>query len=166
LAPDSPVVHEVREALQAFSGQASSSPLPDPWASLLRGPGPNTRSCTVLLGVSTPLFDGVSVSLEALMVREGVAELQVTVTPTTALGGMHLPASLHDTPISWWAQDDLGQWLLGGPTGWNGQDELATGTIQLWPFLDPRASILRLELTGHRHRAVLHIPVPGAEAGQ
>jgi hypothetical protein len=159
LAADDPVIDQVRSVMAAFSGQPPAANLPEPWAALLsqalRGGG--ISGCTAI-GLVTPPMDGVILNLEALTVNEGVLELHVETSPGVG-DGLHA-SPLDSTPISWWAEDDVGNRYLGSPSRWGSPGDISEGTITYWPALDPSATRIRLTPTGAHERAVIDVPVP------
>jgi hypothetical protein len=158
-------ITEVRQVLDAFSGGPGPNiGLPKPWDSLLRpAVGPDTRSATVLLGVVAPPVSGMSIALDALLIRDGFAELHIATNSGSAFVQRAMPTALEGTTIEWWAVDDLGNHYLGAPINWSGQDEAARAVITFWPGVDPAARSLRLLLTGPRERAVLDIALESEE---
>lgn len=159
LAPDSPVIAEVRDVLAAFSGQPGNA-LAEPWASLLAGISTQSDWDFVLpLGVVTPALSGSVVALDALLARDGVMQAHVRVGPGAVFA--HGPWSrVATTPLAWWAADDLGNHYLGGTGSWSGGADGQSGTVVYWPSLHARARRLVLMPTAPDRRALVRLELP------
>jgi hypothetical protein len=161
IAPDNPVLEEVRAVLAAFSGQPPAAALREPWKSLLAAPRrEGGQSAVVPLGVVTPSIGDLVVAFDALVLTDGVFEVHVETSPNVGLQWGPMQPSLATTPITWWAEDNLSHHYLGAVTNWAGGPDLGTGTVVYWPSLDPGATELRLTPTGARHRAVINVGIP------
>lgn len=157
---DDPVIAQVAMVLEAFSGGQSPAILPEPWRSLVAGAGRQaTRSLTVPVGTLVELSD-VTIVIVAVSVLHGDATLTVETSPDVNVRPMVTAAST--PPLSWWAEDNLGNAYLGATSNWSGSIDTGSGTVALWPALDDRASLLRLMPTGSHDRAVFAIPIPAA----
>ncbi|MGH8962361.1 MAG: hypothetical protein ACRDWT_14415 [Jatrophihabitantaceae bacterium] len=163
LAPTSPTIDEaltVADALQNFfGGQAPVGPaLPEPWRSLIarRGLGGGPRG-SLLIGVVTPVFDGVSAALAELRSSGDAYELDVQIAGAGMDGPFH--AGLERSRIAFSGKDDRGNAYLGGLGSFGGGDDSMEGQVEFWPALDPLANRLDLALTTDRARAVVTIPL-------
>jgi hypothetical protein len=141
--------------LAAFSGQALPATIGQPWRSLLAVPHPSGGPSGIIpLGVVTPAFDEMTFSFDAVVLNDGEFEVHVETSPAIAqpLGPMSLSLA---TPISWWAEDDLGNHYLGAIAYWGGGADTSSGTVAYWPALKPGATEIRLTPTGNNERAVI-----------
>ncbi len=133
----------------------TAGPIPDSWRSLLsrigRSDGP---SWTRVLGKVSAPFDGIQVAFHSISSDQSGFEAEFEVSPNV----LH-PCALDELPVAWWARDDRGNRHLGQPNGWNGSDDSASGTMQFWPSLDPRATELQLVVSADQHQAVFAIPL-------
>jgi hypothetical protein len=159
IAANDPTIDDVRTVLSAFSGQALPATIGEPWRSLLAVPHPaGGPSGIIPLGVVTPTFDDMTVSFEAMVLDDGVFEVHVETSPAIAQPLGPMPLSLV-TPISWWAEDDLGNHYLGAITNWGGGADTSFGTVTYWPALKQGATEIRLAPTGSNERAVIVVPL-------
>ena len=135
--------------------------MPEPWASILadrdRGHGPNGL---VIIGATTPTFDGVTIQLVALDSTPESFALDVRLHDATA----SRPGDLHfgHPQVTWWAVDDRGDHYLGHlGVDWIYHHVSGFGFSQVsfWPPLDPTATWLEIMPTAATSRAVLRVPL-------
>jgi hypothetical protein len=138
--------------------------VPEPWGSLLadrhRGHGPNGF---VIVGATTPTFDGVTIQLVALDSTPESFSLDVRLDDATA----RRPGDLHfgDPQVTWWAVDDQGHHYLGHlGVDWSYGHISGFGfsRVEFWPPLDPAATWLDIMPTTATRRSVLRVPLPWA----
>ena len=133
----------------------------EPWASLLadrsRGDGPNRL---VIIGATTPTFDGVTIQFVALDSTPESFTLDVRIHDATA----SRPRDLHHEPqVTWWAADDRGNNYLGHlGVNWAYAhvSGFGFGQVAFRPPLDPSANWLDMMPTTATSRAVLRVPLP------
>jgi hypothetical protein len=170
LAEDAPALEDVRAVAAAL--QHGRSPgggpgaLPQPWRSLLARQGSSDGpSGKLLVGVATPLFDGISVAVLMLESGEGGFEIEVQTKPPIEPG--HMPGRDPRTRrLAWWAADDRGNHYLGGGGRWSWDEGHAEGSVEFWPALDPSATRLEIRPTSERARAVIDVPLAWARQGE
>jgi hypothetical protein len=164
LAPDAAVVDEtlaVADALQPTGGPptAGTVVLPTRWRSLLaargRGGGPTG---TVIIGATTPVFDGVNAAVMELESSGEGFQIEVEIAGGTVVAAP-FATDVDRVAITYTASDDRGNHYLGGLAGWSGSDDGLEGQVEFWPALDPRANRLDLALTADRSRAVIRVPL-------
>ncbi len=164
LAPEDPVIAELKSIRERMPDHPHHNPgtrgvwsLPEPWRSLLRRAGKEDGpSGMIVLGAATPLFDGHRVGLLSLESDASGFNTEVEVTPgvmTRRFGGGA------GEQLAWWARDDRGNNYLGSPGSWSGGGDYASGEINFWPALDPRAQQLELRPTAGAARAVIVFPL-------
>jgi hypothetical protein len=134
----------------------------EPWASLLadrdRGDGPNRL---VLIGATTPTFDGVTIQFVALDSTPESFTLDVRIHDATASrwGDLHYG----QPQVTWWAVDDRGNDYLGHlEESWSYAhvSGFGFGQVACRPPLDPSANWLDIMPTTATSRAVLRVPLP------
>jgi hypothetical protein len=176
LSPHDPAIDElnaVRERLphrpHHNPGVAGVRKLPEPWRSLLKRVGKDDGPTgLVVLGASTPLFDGHRVGILSIESDRSGFTADVMMTG----GGAFHPrlGGVSNERLAWWARDDRGNHYLGSVGSWSGGSGHATGDIVFWPALDPRAERLEICPTAAHARAVIGFPLrwreqpPGEEA--
>jgi hypothetical protein len=164
LAPDNPVIDQVRAVFEGFSGQQPKSSIPQPWRALLAGISRQGGGSEVIaLGVVTPPFDDTVISFDALVITEGAFELHLSTSPNPGAPWGPMSPSMTGSTITWWAEDDVGNAYLGATSNWGGGVDLAEGTVTYWPALDRRATQLRLMPTGASERAVVTVELARSE---
>lgn len=160
LAPDSSAV---TSALGADEGGA-------PYPTVFPGRGwagfqsPHTRRgrqstmAPVLVGATTPLFDGVSITVIDL---EGTPDgFQIDIDGVGPIGFGYGYASVLGRPrLSMRATDDLGNHYHGLLAESDYGSEGFSGTVQFTPAVNEGASIVNLEFSTERARAVMHVPL-------
>jgi hypothetical protein len=134
----------------------------EPWASLLadrnRGNGPNRL---VIIGATTPTFDGVTIQFAALDSTPESFTLDVRIHDATA----SRPGDLHynHPQVTWWAVENRGNDYLGHlGESWAYAHVSGFGFCQVafLPPLDPSANWLDIVPTTATSRAVLRVPLP------
>ncbi|MGI8448742.1 MAG: hypothetical protein ACR2MP_16495 [Streptosporangiaceae bacterium] len=168
LALDDPAIAEVRAVAQALFHRAGPTPgprpaLPEPWRSMLarrgRGSGPEGL---VVVGATTPPFDGVTVAV--LAVRSADERFMADVEVVPALMHSHWAGDAVDSPlVAWWAVDDRGHHYLGQQGEWHSGPDRSGGQIEFWPALDPAARVLDIMPTTMAGRAVIQVPLEWGE---
>jgi hypothetical protein len=132
--------------------------LPQPWRSLRTyGSLGSSRRGETVLGAVTPLFDGITVAVTALLASEEGFSLEVETRPDVSGGPFDL--TLEAPQLAWWARDDLGNHYLGESGSWSGSGDHGSGTIAFEAGLDPKAKRLELMPTGPTERAVIAVPL-------
>lgn len=164
LAADDSAIAEVRAVANGLFARAGSSPglraaLPEPWRSMLarrgRGGGPDGL---VVVGATTPPFDGITVAVLAVRSQDERFTADVEVVP--ALAHWHGSNDALGTPlVAWWAEDDRGQHYLGQQGEWHPGLDRSGGQIEFWPALDPAAQVLDIMPTTMGERAVIRVPL-------
>jgi hypothetical protein len=163
LAPDDPVIDEVRTVADALATGVAGPALSPRWAAVLSGGshrgiqrmgpgGPATHRAVP--GRLLPPIDGRHVRVDVIEQRGGTLVLTVAVSPSWALGSMD--TAMEGAPIEWWATDDRGNQALGwtGHGGFGGDE--ANAEVVFHPPLDPGAGI-QVMATAGRQRAVMTI---------
>ncbi|MGO9753717.1 MAG: hypothetical protein ACLP8S_18980 [Solirubrobacteraceae bacterium] len=165
ISPQDPAIDElnaVRERLphhpQHNPGVAGVRKLPEPWRSLLKRVGKDDGPTgVVVLGASTPIFDGHRVGI--LSIESDTSGFTAEVMTTG--GGMVHPrfGGPADQRIAWWARDDRANHYLGASGSWSAGADHGSGEIIFWPALDPRAERLEICPTAAHARAVISFPL-------
>lgn len=157
------------EQLQAVAGQHPRAPagmrghrgggtgLPEPWVSVGRFAGTG-RQGTIVVGAATPVFDGVSVAVNALEADSESFEASVEIAP----GVLGRPSS--SERIAWWAADDRGNHHHGTMGSWSGGGDHDEGTVEFSGGIDPRARWIDVMPTTPTKRAVIRVPLGDGEA--
>ena len=173
LAPDDPVLDELRAVRAAMPNHPGMHPgaspsarrLPEPWRSLLsrlgRVDGPEG---TLVLSAVTPQFDGFSVAVSCVESRPDGFGIEVDVAPGLE-GGGPFRGSFESSQLAWWAADDRGNHHLGEMGSWSGGEDYSSGEIGFWPALHPQARRLEIMPTAEANRAVIGFPLPWAGGG-
>lgn len=164
LQADSPVINQVRAVTLAFTGHpVATNELPSPWASLLSG-WSRKDSPTGAIGcrVAVPRIGDASISMEGLVSRGSDFRLYLTASPAWQLTGAPFVGLEAVTPLSWWAEDDLGNHYLGcvGDGGRKTFSDRAEGSVRFWPGLDQQATELRILPATAAQRAVCSVALP------
>lgn len=133
----------------------------EPWRSLLATHGRSGIAATLLVGAVTPIFDGVSVGVSVVDLREREFEARVEIAPGGVLGHRFGRSELSPA-LAWWASDDRGHHYLGHMGQWSGGGDRESGTVEFPRPFDPRARRLDLMPTTLDARAIISIPVPEA----
>jgi hypothetical protein len=168
LSAEDPVIAAltaVRERLPHHPGMrrhgapSGTRTLPEPWRSLLRRiqkeDGPLGG---MVLGAATPLFDGHRVGVLSIDSDASGFTAEVEVSPGDV--GMRMRfGGISTDQLVWWARDDRGNHYLGSVGGWSGGGDHASGQINFWPALDPKAQRLELLPTAEAERAVIAFPL-------
>ena len=169
LQAHSPVINQVRTVAMAFTGHAdAANELPSTWASLLSGWSRNDGPIGAIgFSLVVPRIGDASISMEGLMSWESEFHLYVTISPAWQLTGAPFVGLEAVTPLSWWAEDDLGNHYLGCASGGgrNTSGDRAEGSIRFWPGLDPRATELRILPATNAQRAVCRVALPNWSVG-
>jgi hypothetical protein len=162
LPPADPAIAEVRAvADHRFAGpgatSGSTAALPEPWRSMLplrgQGGGPQGQ---VVVGATTPPFDGITVAILAVRSADELFTADVEVVP--GLTHWHQGGEAVGTPlVAWWAADDLGHHYLGQQGRWHFSPDRAGGEIEFWPALDPAAKVLDIRPATLAARAVIRV---------
>jgi hypothetical protein len=163
-----PAIAEVRAVADGlFAGRAaapgSAMALPEPWRSMLarrgRGGGPQGQ---VVVGATTPPFDGITLAILAVRSAEESFTADVEVVP--GLTHWHRTGDAVDTPmVAWWAEDDRGHHYVGQQGEWHSSPDRSGGQIEFWPALDPAARVLDIMPTTMAARAVIRVPLEWGE---
>lgn len=165
--PDDPDVAEARKVAAALSGGVLASGvlaggavargLRAPWDRIVgRMSASNGTVGQMVVGAAVEEVAGHSVRIDALSSEPDGFSVDVAVSPGSALLRRHFPGlRLHQSPITWWAEDDRQNAYLGIPTSHGGSDSLSEGTIVFGSPLDPAATRLDLILAGQEERAVI-----------
>ena len=135
----------------------SAAALPEPWRSMLprrgQGGGPQGQ---VVVGATTPPFDGITVAILAVHSADESFTADVEVVP--GLMHWHQSGEAVDTPLlAWWAADDRGHHYLGQQARWHFSPDRAGGQIESGPARPGRPD--PGHQAGHDGRAGRH---PGA----
>jgi hypothetical protein len=154
-------VSEMMMFYQALRGPGPVAVKDEPWRSLSarRGATGGPRG-TLLLGVTTPRFGGISVTLLDLVSADGGFRCGFELGGPADLGTHHDPG-LSGTFVTFAGLDDRGNFYLGDTD----EDECvggggtASGTLSFWPALDPQATRLDLIVTTDRARALINVPL-------
>lgn len=162
LAADDPAVGEARAVMDhQFGGRGAGrghGPLPQPWRSMARGAGRAGPVGLIVVGATTPQFDGITAAVLAVESDEDGFTAEVELAPDVA--HRHMFRSRVDEPVVvWWAADDRGRHYLGRQGSWSGSEESCGGQIEFSPGLDPAARRLDLMPTTTSMRAVIQIPL-------
>ena len=170
LDADDPVVDDIRAVAEALPGPGrgrSGGPqrqLPEPWRSMLgRQATANGPEGTVALGAVTPVFDGFSVAVEALVSAPEAFTIDVEVAPRLWDHGP-FPSTPGTGRLAWWAADDRGNHYLGAMQSSGGGSDSVRAELAFTPRLDPKARHLRIMPTGLSSRAVISFELPWAVA--
>ncbi|HEX3874865.1 MAG TPA: hypothetical protein VHW26_12010 [Solirubrobacteraceae bacterium] len=164
LSIDDPAIDETRAASEAIAhGPMGSGPgaprLPRPWGSLLARRGnADGPAGTLVLGVVTPRFDGVSLAISVLESRADDWVLDVEAAPDLVMQRPFEHAVRRRT-LAWWAVDNRGNDYLGQIGRWSGGGDRGSGEIEFWPALDPASTQLILMPTAGTERAVIRVPL-------
>jgi len=163
-----PAIAEMRavaDGLFAGRGAApgSTAALPEPWRSMLprrgRGGGPQGQ---VVVGATTPPFDGITLAILAVRSADESFTADVEVVP--GLTHWHRTGDAVDTPmVAWWAADDRGHHHIGQQGEWHSSPDRSGGQIEFWPSLDPAARVLDIMPTTMAARAVIRVPLEWGE---
>ncbi|HEY3941273.1 MAG TPA: hypothetical protein VGL60_02200 [Acidimicrobiales bacterium] len=166
LSRDDPLIDELRAVLGAFSAQPLTTPVRQPWQSLLHSQHRrSSRSCIVPLGIVTPALSGLTICFDALVITGGDVEAHVRTSSSENRGGQ--PPEPREAPqVGWWAADELGNHYLGAATRVSRGSGGFRGVISLWPSLDDRAETLRLLPTVNAERAVIEVPLSDERAAR
>jgi hypothetical protein len=160
LAPDSPSVTSLVAADEDGAPHPTAYPGPG-WAFHLHSQarrGRQPATATVIIGVTTPPIDGVSVAVTDLESTPDGFQIEIDgVGPVEFSRGY---ASSIDTPrLATRATDDRGNDYRGSLAEFEGGSEGFSGTVRFTPALDPGASIVNLEFSTERARAIVHVPL-------
>jgi hypothetical protein len=146
LAPDSPVIEQVRDVVLACTGpEAATSKLPARWASLLSGSLRAGGPIGVLaVGAGIPELGETSIILERFVTRASEFRLYVTVSPAWQLTRAPFQGPGAVAPLSWWAEDDRGNHYRGYASGTcrAAPADRGEASIRFWSGLDRRATAL------------------------
>jgi hypothetical protein len=164
LRTDSPAINEVRAVAMAFTGHpVTTTELPVPWASLLsRWSREDGSTGAVGLSLAVPRIGDASICMEGLVSGASEFRVYLTVSPAWQLTGAPFIGLEAVAPLSWWAEDDVGNYYLGTVSDGRhaAHGDRADGSIRFWPGLDPRASELRILTATKTHRAVCPVTLP------
>lgn len=114
---------------------------------------------TVLVGVATPPFDGVSVMVTGLEFTPDGFQIEFDGVGPVEFGHGN-EASIGTPRLAMRATDDRGGRYRGSPAQFEQGSEGFSGTIHFTPALDPNASVVDLEFNTERARAIIHVPLP------
>jgi len=171
---DDPVIEHVRAVAEALphhprmpmgGGAPGGAPgtLLEPWRSLVaragRSDGPELSLAVTAV---TPAFDGHRAVITGLRSGADGFTVDAEVSPGT-FGYGPFAAELGATSLVWWAADDRGGHYLAQSGAWSSGPDSGQGELLFYPALDPRAKVLRIMPTATTKRAVITIPLPGAE---
>jgi hypothetical protein len=164
LLPADPAIAEVRAVVDRLvaghvATPGSAAALPEPWRSMLprrsQGGGPLGQ---VVVGATTPPFDGITAAILAVHSADESFTADVEVVP--GLMHWHQGGEAVDTPlVAWWAADDRGHHYLGQQGRWHFSPDRAGGEIEFWPALDPAARVLDVRPSTMAERAVIRVPL-------
>jgi hypothetical protein len=120
--------------------------------------GPQKPTGSILVGVTAPPFDGVSITVTEFESTPHGFRIDVDGSGHADFGHGYAPAI--DTPrLSFTATDDLGNRYTGSISEFeHGGDEFR-GSVEFEPGLDTKATELDLAFTTDRARAIVHIPL-------
>ncbi|MGB6770532.1 MAG: hypothetical protein WBF51_00805, partial [Candidatus Dormiibacterota bacterium] len=112
--------------------------------------------------VAVPRIGDASISMEGLVSWGSDFRLYLTASPAWQLTGAPFVGLEAVTPLSWWAEDDLGNHYLGyaGDSGRKTFADRAEGSVRFWPGLDPQATELRILPAMAAQRAVCSVALP------
>ena len=162
LAADSPEVIEARAVWTALTTGNVSNPqaLPERWRSVLV-PRPRRRRAPtgdLMVGASTPVFDGVSLVVYVLSSHRG--EFRVELDGSITSSGLGSGFGDHrDLPVTCTATDDLGNHYLGRPGSWHTGSDGFGATVGYEPPLDAAATRLDLVFGTWQSEAVVTVPL-------
>jgi hypothetical protein len=145
----------------ALRGFSSPPPEAGPWHSLLTRRGATGGPLgTLPLGVTTPYFDGISVTFLDLVSADEEFQCEFALAGSADLGVHHDP-DLTATLVTFAALDDRGNFYLGDTAKDDCVDDsgTASGTLRFRPALDPLATSLDLIVTTDRARATVTVPL-------
>jgi hypothetical protein len=168
IAPDHPELQAVLWVADARAGQghrmlrrhrrgpgppaAADIPagVPANWQSVLASPvtGPGPEG-TLALAAATPVFDHLSVAVNALRSELNSATLEVTATSTLF--------NSRRGPVVFWAEDDRGNHYLGETGSWGGGGADTTNGEIAFGSLHPKARSLTLAVTSLDARALIPV---------
>jgi hypothetical protein len=164
LSADSPAVAKV---LNASGGPHSMAyPGSGPWIfqPMHGGRGPQKPTGSILVGMTTPSFDGVSITVTELESTPHGFRIEVDGSGPVEFG--HGYVSRFDTPrLSFTATDDLGNRYRGSIAEFEPGDDEFRGSVEFEPTLDTKAAELDLAFTTDRARAIVHVPLRWDESG-
>jgi hypothetical protein len=165
LDADDPGLADIRAVVDAI-GQgmlhgaplAGTNTLPEPWRSVIRRTSRQGPTGTLAVSAVTPVFDGFSVAIRALVSDEYQWEIAAEVSPD--IDFMPFGRSLGDAGgLTWWARDERGNHFLGSMGSWSGGGERGRGEIQFGSALDRKASYVDVLPTASTQRAVIRVPL-------
>ena len=116
-------------------------------------------TATIPLGVATPLFDGVSVVVDAIVSTPEDWSVAVELTPEGASPFPFETPTARSTTVAWWAMDDRGNRYLAEHGGCGGDPERAIGKLTFKAPLDPDARWIELAPQTETMRAMIRVPL-------
>lgn len=159
--PEIATILAIDLAVNRFGGGYVLTPtqVAEPWASLLtrRGNTGGPVGC-LFVGAVTPVFDRVSAALLDLTSADDGFQCDFELVGPIELG-MAGSSTLDGVLVTFSALDDCGNFYLGQLGNWSGGGGTASGVLEFWPALDPKAAQLDLVLTTDRARAVITVPL-------
>jgi hypothetical protein len=165
LSSDDPVIGDVQAVLEALGPMQTlrtGRRPPEPWRSLFaRAAREDGPIGTVVIGATTPEFDGVTAAVLSLDSNEDGFEVRVELAPDVHMGGP-FRSGIDGPLLAWWAADDCGNHYLGATGAWSGGGDRGSGDVAFWPPLDPNAKQLEIMPTTDTMRAVIRVPLPWA----
>jgi hypothetical protein len=169
LSAEDPALAEVRAVAEAtgrsmrFGGPAPKrSKLPEPWRSVLSRPNRRGPVGTIVISATSPVFDGFAVAVSALQSDEESWTIDVEVAPGMEVFSPFASPRARVRQLVWWAADDRRHHYLGRLSGWSGDEDHGSGSIEFETPLDPKASYVDLQATASTHRAVVRVPLEWA----
>ncbi len=171
LSPDSPALRRllalcdrfgVRVPGDASQGAGLKTELPDSWeAVLMERSRRDGRNAVMRLAVALPAIDGTRLALTALESGPDRAMLHVLALSWTPPSfDLRAFSGTGEPPLSWWAEDDTGQWHTASGGSWlRHGDREWSGIVRLRPPLHQAAKSLELTITGMSERLRVKLPL-------
>ena len=146
-------------ALDGRQRRKAAAELPEPWSSLWRRRDFAGPARTIAVGAATPLFDGVTVVVDALESSAQRWSTAVEFAPEGASPHPFEAPTARMTSLVWWAEDDRENRYLANAGGVGGNAQGGHGELTFDAPLDPRARWIELRPTTETSRALIHIPL-------
>jgi hypothetical protein len=141
---------------QSSARPAMPAALPEEWRSFLsrQVAGPSPEGSISIAAVS-PLFDGISVAVNALESGANGCRLRVE---ATGIPHSHFLSTVAHKPVAWWTIDDLGNHDLGHLGTSSSSNNHMTGELT-FGNLNPRATRLTIVVASLTARAQVTVPL-------
>ena len=120
----------------------------------------------VIVGLTTPPLDGVSIRVNGLEPTPEGFEIEIDGVGPVEFGHGYVERvfaralSITGPTLAMRATDDRSNHYRGRPREFDLRPEAFTGSILFAPALDPNASAVDLEFSTERTRAIMHVPLP------